>query len=221
MDYLLPVIAGFTLGCIHAFDVDHIVAVTAFASKTPNARAASRFGFLWGFGHTATLLVLGLFSLAFRFIIPPMVESIAEIGVGLLLIAIGAWVLLGVVRKRHLHVHKHTHDGIEHVHFHSHADGESHHHQHSMFLVGATHGFAGTAAVMVMIPVAIAQSIGVAAVYLALFGIGTMAAMSFFAFTIGQVVARMKSKETLPLVQTVSGLLSICVGCIWIGEKVL
>jgi nickel/cobalt exporter len=221
MEILLPVIAGFTLGCIHAFDADHIVAVTAFASKTRNALAAAKFGFLWGLGHTATLVLLGLLSLAFRFVIPPLVESLAEIAVGILLIAIGVWVLRGVAQRHRLHIHRHTHDGITHIHLHSHADGEDHRHSHSMFLVGATHGFAGTASVMVMIPVAITQTISVAALYLVLFGAGTMLAMSVFAFTIGQVSARIASPYTLPVLQSLSGFLSIGVGCLWIGEKIL
>ncbi|HXG38440.1 MAG TPA: sulfite exporter TauE/SafE family protein [Bacteroidota bacterium] len=221
MEILLPVVAGFTLGCIHAFDADHVVAVTAFASKTRNAFAAAKFGFLWGLGHTATLVLLGLFSLAFRFMIPPLVESIAEIAVGMLLVAIGVWVLRGVAQRHRLHIHRHTHDGTTHVHLHSHARSEDHRHRHSMFLVGATHGFAGTASVMVMIPVAMTQTVSVAALYLVLFGIGTMLAMSVFAFVVGQISARIDSPRTIPIVQVLSGTLSVAVGCLWIGEKIL
>lgn len=221
MEILLPVIAGFTLGCIHAFDADHIVAVTAFASKTRNAFAAAKFGFLWGLGHTATLVLLGLLSLTFRFIIPPLVESIAEIAVGILLVVIGLWVLRGVLQRHRLHIHRHTHDGTTHIHLHSHSRSEDHRHNHSMFLVGATHGFAGTASVMVMIPVAMTQTVSVAALYLVLFGIGTMLAMSVFAFLVGQISARIDSPRTLPVLQGLSGLLSVSVGCFWIGEKIL
>lgn len=217
MEIVLPILAGFTLGCIHAFDVDHIVAVTAFASKRPTATGAATFGFLWGLGHTATLVVLGVLSIAFRFAIPPMMESIAETTVGVLLIVIGAWVLLSMFRQKQMHIHKHTHDGVEHVHIHSHADGESHRHSHSMFWVGATHGFAGTAAVMVIIPVAISQSVFSALTYLLLFGIGTMAAMSLFAFTIGTVAARMKSRTVLTWFQALSGVASMVIGFMWVG----
>lgn len=221
MEILLPIVAGFTLGCIHAFDADHIVAVTAFASKTRNALAAAKFGFLWGLGHTATLVLLGLLSLTFRVMIPPLVESIAEIAVGLLLVAIGVWVLRGVAQRHRLHIHRHTHDGTTHVHLHSHAKSEDHRHSHSMFLVGATHGFAGTASVLVMIPVAMTQTVSFAALYLVLFGVGTILAMSLFAFTIGQMSARIDSARTVPIVQSLSGVLSIGVGCLWIGEKLL
>lgn len=90
-----------------------------------------------------------------------------------------------------------------------------------MFLVGATHGFAGTASVMVMIPVAMTQTVSVAALYLVLFGIGTMLAMSVFAFVVGQISARIDSPRTIPIVQALSGTLSVAVGCLWIGEKIL
>jgi ABC-type nickel/cobalt efflux system permease component RcnA len=221
MTALLSILAGFTLGCIHAFDADHIVAVTSFASKSSSARGAAAFGFLWGLGHTATLVVLGLFSIAFRFIIPPIVESIAEMFVGVLLIAIGAWVLREVFLHKRLHMHKHQHDGVEHLHLHSHEHGESHRHRHSMFLVGATHGFAGTASVMVIIPIAMTQSLVVAALYLLLFGVGTIVAMSLFAYAVGRITRRLDSGRTLPVFQTVSGILSIGVGLFWIGEKIL
>jgi hypothetical protein len=221
MDNLFPLVAGFTLGCIHAFDADHLVAVTAFASKTRNALAAARFGLLWGLGHTTTLLLLGVLSLTFRFLIPPLVESLAEVSVGILLIAIGVWVLRSVARQHQLHIHQHSHDGTTHVHIHSHADGPDHHHTHSMFLIGATHGFAGTASVMVMIPIAISQTLSFAALYLALFGVGTMLAMSLFAFLLGHLTTKVQSPRVLRLVHGTSGVLSIVVGCLWIGEKIL
>ncbi|MGH2567515.1 MAG: sulfite exporter TauE/SafE family protein [Bacteroidota bacterium] len=226
MEILLPLFAGLTLGCIHAFDADHLVAVTAFASKPSSGkrldgRAAARFGLLWGLGHTATLLVLGTLSIAFRFIIPPMVESIAEVAVGILLISIGVWVLRDLLMKKNLHIHKHTHDGVEHIHLHSHRHGGDHRHQHSMFWVGATHGFAGTAAVMVIIPLAITESVITAAIYLLLFGVGTVCAMSFFAYTVGTIAAHAHSRNALPLVQALSGVASISVGLLWMSEKLL
>jgi sulfite exporter TauE/SafE len=220
MEYALPILAGLTLGCVHAFDVDHIVAVTAFASKRPTAAGAAKFGFLWGLGHTTMLVVLGIVSIAFRFAIPPMVESIAEITVGILLIVIGGWVIRSLFRQKQMHIHKHTHDGVEHVHIHSHTHSEDHSHSHSMFWVGATHGFAGTAAVMVIIPVAISQSLWAALVYLLLFGIGTMAAMSMFAYTIGTLAARVKSQSVLTWFQGLSGAASIIIGFVWVGAKI-
>ena len=219
MDLFLAVTGGFTLGCLHAFDVDHIAAVTAFASKHPNARRASLFGIYWGLGHTATLLVLGGLSVALRFVIPQALSSAAEILVGVLLMAIGLWVLRDFVRGTKVHVHKHTHDGVEHVHFHSHAQGDDHRHRHSMFFVGAAHGFAGTAAVMVIIPITITQSLSVALIYLMLFGIGTMTAMGLFAYVLGSVAQKAGSERAIAIIQALAGSLSLILGIVWIGKR--
>lgn len=221
MDLVLAVAGGLTLGCLHAFDVDHVAAVTAFASKYPSARRATWFGIYWGLGHTATLLVLGGLSVALKFAIPPAVSSAAEVLVGLLLIAIGVWVLRDFFRGRQIHVHRHTHDGMEHVHFHSHAHGGDHRHRHSMFFVGAAHGFAGTAAVMVLIPITVTQSLSFALIYLVLFGIGTMSAMGLFAYLLGNMAQRAGSERIIAIVQAVAGSLSLIIGILWISERVL
>lgn len=219
MEYIFPLIAGFTLGFIHAFDVDHLVAVSAFASKRPQGIQATKFGILWGLGHTTTVLVLGLVSLAFKFVIPPLVESIAELVVGALLIAIGAWVLKDIVQRQHIHVHKHEHDGVEHVHFHSHKHSEDHQHRHSMFLVGATYGFAGTASILVILPITVTHSLFAAALYLVLFGVGTIVAMGVFAYLIGRISHSLNSDKALTVFQGVAGSVSICVGIVWIGGR--
>lgn len=218
MDYLLPVLAGLTLGCIHAFDVDHITAVAAFTSKNPRPLQAARFGIIWGFGHTTTLVLLGLLSIVFRFVIPPYIESTAEAMVGLLLIAIGIWILKDTFRRRRLHIHKHSHGGVEHVHLHSHANATHHHHGHSMFLVGATHGFAGTASVMVVIPIAISQSILFSALYLILFGIGTMLAMGLFGYLVGSIASKTGGARRLTIMQGIAGSASLLIGLVWLAE---
>ncbi|MBI4428080.1 MAG: sulfite exporter TauE/SafE family protein [Ignavibacteriales bacterium] len=220
MELFLALVSGLVLGCIHAFDADHVIAVSTFAAKLPEPRRAVKLGISWGLGHTATVFVLGLVSLAFRFAVSPLVESIAEIAVGLLLVAVGFWALAGVFHRRGLHIHKHVHDGLEHVHVHSHAHSEEHRHQHSMFFIGATHGFAGTAGVMVVIPIALTQSLVTAGFYLLLFCAGTIVAMSAFAYFVGAATQKLHSKNALTLVQGLAGLVSICIGLLWISQRI-
>jgi len=95
VEFVLALVGGLTLGSIHAFDMDHVAAVTAFTSKHPDSRKAMWFGIVWGLGHTATLVLFGGLSAALKFVIPPIVESIAEAAVGVFLVGIGIWVLLG------------------------------------------------------------------------------------------------------------------------------
>lgn len=221
MELLLTMIAGLILGCIHAFDVDHVTAVTVFVSKNPDPRKAAFLGVRWGLGHTATTFVLGLLSMTLRFVIPPLLQSFAEVLVGILLIAIGVWVLRDVLRRRHVHLHKHTHDGVEHTHLHSHEHREDHYHTHSMFLIGAAHGFAGTASIMVIIPLAITSSLLSTLMFLVLFGIGTILAMGMLAYVMGTLAHSLSAKNILQRVQAVSGAVSICVGLAWIGHEIL
>lgn len=220
MEYLLALVGGFALGCVHAFDIDHVVAVSVFASKHRDPWKAAKLGVSWGLGHTVTLLVLGLVSVAFRFVITPFVQSLAEIAVGVLLVGIGTWVLVDIVRKKRIHVHKHSHDGIEHVHVHSHGQQDDHQHRHSLFLIGATHGFAGTAAIVVIVPLALSQSISAAALFLVLFGVGTILSMTILAFAIGTVAGKLDSR-TIPLFQGGAAVISVCVGLLWIAQSAL
>ncbi|MEX1277341.1 MAG: sulfite exporter TauE/SafE family protein [Bacteroidota bacterium] len=221
MDFMVPVIAGFVLGCLHAFDVDHVVAVTAFTSKHPSERKAAVFGLLWGLGHTVSLMLFGLVTLALKVVIPPLVESLAELAVGVLLVGIGIWVLKDVLMKKRIHMHTHHHDGVEHVHFHSHQHTEHHTHRHSMFLIGATHGLAGTASVMVLIPITLTQSLLVAGLYLLLFGIGTIVAMMLFAYLLGKVSSTTLVQRALPVFQGTAGIISVGIGSIWIGNQLM
>ncbi|MEX2115738.1 MAG: sulfite exporter TauE/SafE family protein [Bacteroidota bacterium] len=219
MDLVLALFSGLILGTLHAFDPDHIAAVTAFSSKHPEPRKAAVFGITWGFGHSTTLVLFGLTAVAFRFVIPPLIESVAEGIVGGLLVAIGVWVLSDILKKKRMHIHKHTHDGIKHIHLHSHAIESHHRHRHSMFMVGAAHGLAGTASVLVLIPLALGQSLITAAAYLLLFGLGTTIAMGLFAYLLGSLSHLAHVKRILPVLQGMAGLASICIGILWISNS--
>lgn len=219
MELVLALFSGLILGTLHAFDPDHLAAVTAFSSKHPDPRKAAQFGIAWGFGHSITLIVFGLAAVAFRFVIPPLLESVADGIVGALLVAIGIWVVVGILRNKKVHIHTHMHDGVEHAHFHSHAVEVHHRHKHSMFVVGAAHGLAGTASVLVLIPLALGQSLFTAAAFLALFGVGTTVAMGFFAYLLGSLSRLAHVKSILPILQSAAGLASICIGILWISTS--
>lgn len=218
MDFLVALSSGFLLGCLHSFDVDHVAAVSAFVANNPEKKSAMKFGLFWGLGHTATLLTLGLAAVAFKFVIPAVVQTFAEAVVGIILVALGIWTMVQFFRHRHIHLHKHTHDGVEHAHFHSHSTEHSHRHHHSMFAIGATHGLAGTASVMVIVPLTIASSVPTAAAFLVLFGLGTVLSMSFAATLLGTAARALERSNLFSWVRFVAGLSSILLGTIWIGK---
>lgn len=51
---------GLILGIRHAFDPDHLAAVSTIVTEGGGLKRAARVGLFWGLGHTATLLVAGM-----------------------------------------------------------------------------------------------------------------------------------------------------------------
>lgn len=189
-----------TLGATHALEVDHMVAVSAFVGGRPRTGAALAFGVRWGLGHAAAVLAAGALLAWSGLTVPPAAEGWAELGVGVMLIAVGCW---AAWTSRRLHVHEPVvHGGPEHAHVHLHAHDPAHHphrhrhvdparrHRHLSTLVGAVHGLAGTAPVIALLPVTLIESPAAAIGYLAAFGIGTTVAMGGYAVVAALAVRR-------------------------------
>lgn len=104
------------LGCLHALEVDHMVAVTTFVSRRPTA-AAVRFGLRWGLGHSLAVLAAGGLLLATGLRWPARLDASGEALVGLMLFALGGWALASA-RKLHLHSSQ-EHGGHAHLHLHA------------------------------------------------------------------------------------------------------
>jgi hypothetical protein len=127
---VLPILVlGFLLGMKHSLDVDHLAAVTTLIAGQRNRWRSVLVGMWWGLGHSATLLLLGGAILLFGLTFPPAVSLALEFGVGLMLIALGARVLLRLRKGGTLHLHTHEHAGRLHIHPHIHPSGTAHAHE--------------------------------------------------------------------------------------------
>jgi ABC-type nickel/cobalt efflux system permease component RcnA len=149
---------------------------------------------VWGVGHTLTLFLFGSFVLWMDSIVPRQLAQGLEFTVGLMLIVLGMDVLRRLLRERiHFHAHRHA-DGRRHFHAHSHA-GEAghpalHHHAHPRrgfplraLCVGLMHGMAGSAA-LIMLTLQTVESPLTGMLYIALFGIGSLAGMALLSAVI-------------------------------------
>jgi sulfite exporter TauE/SafE len=211
---------GFLLGLRHALDTDHLAAVSTVLAERPSLLASGAVGLCWGVGHTVTLLLIGSIVLFWGVPIPAEFESIAESGVGVLLIVLGGMLALRLYRER-WHVHSHHHDGEPHVHFHSHRRQDDHGHRHWImesirpFCIGMAHGVAGSAALMLMI---LATTTDVAAGLLSIlvFGLGSISGMMVIGMTITIPVmwSRSISRRLFVGVQGLASLASVSVG-VW------
>ena len=228
MDGMVATVAGvgFVLGLRHALDPDHVVAVTTLASQKIGLRRTSLVGAFWGLGHALALGVAGGVILALRLTVPPAASHALEALVAVMLVVLGTLALRRALRWK-LHAHPHQHDGTTHVHFHAHRRQETqvHRHPHPLqgglrpFLVGLVHGLAGSAG-LALLALTAAPTLGAGLVYLAIFGLGSIAGMlllsALMSVPLSYVEARYAALHRA--VQVAAGAVSVAFGLYLLWE---
>lgn len=202
MTALLTLATAAMFGFLHAFEVDHMLAVSTFVSRRPALATAARFGARWGLGHSLAVLVAGGVLLATGVRWPERYDALGEVLVGAMLVGLGAWALVSA-RKLHLHTaaehgghaHLHLHAGGPAPHAHPHHGPHPHAHGHDhahggVTLVGLMHGLAGTGGVVALVPVTLLRDATLGVGYLAAFGVGVTLAMTLFALVAATAMRR-------------------------------
>ncbi|MBI2658529.1 sulfite exporter TauE/SafE family protein [Candidatus Woesearchaeota archaeon] len=206
---------GFLLGIRHAFDADHVAAVSAVAADS-SIKKSSLLGMFWGFGHAISLLIAGLAVLLLKITIPQKLALSFEFIVGIMLIALGINVLVTISKNR-IHIHKHKHGNEAHIHFHSHKLIKRHQHTHlpikKPLFIGMVHGLAGSAALTLVVLAAI-NSVFIGLIYILLFGAGSIIGMMLASSIISLPFKLVPNKlqKIHKLLQLSAGLVSIIIG---------
>jgi high-affinity nickel-transport protein len=231
-------VLGFVLGLQHATDPDHVVAVATIVTRERRFMAGARVGLWWGIGHTLTLLIAGMLVIVLNVGVP------GRLATGLELLVAAMLIVLGVVRVRDAvrgivavaperRVADHHHGAREKSVIHAH-HGEAHLHPSAALLrawrdehrrvgvrallVGAVHGMAGTAAVALLV-FATLHTVAAAAVYLLVFGLGTIAGMTALTAVMAYPVARLaRLRRMREAMAVVSGIAAIVFGC-WYAAR--
>ena len=199
---------GFFLGMRHATDSDHVIAVTTIVSRARSARAALWVGALWGLGHTATILTVGGSIVLFGWVIPPRLGLSMEMSVAIMLIVLGAMNLSGALSRIKQVAHGHAHESVDESDAHPHVRGPL-----RPLTIGVVHGLAGSAAVALLVLTTI-KSAGMALVYLAIFGAGTLAGMMLLTLAMALPISAFSRRfdNVEHLLARVTGLVSIAFG---------
>lgn len=179
---------GGLLGLRHAFEPDHLAAVSTLATRPDGSGggrrlwAAARLGLIWGLGHTVTVGAVALLVIVLGVRLPRGLWPAAELVVAALLVMLGGLVIWRYVRGR-WHMHLHTHPtAAPHFHLHSHTADPSHSHAHAAVDArrslgfGVAHGLAGSGAIAALLVAAVPDAPSRLA-YFAAFGAGTIAGM--------------------------------------------
>src|SRR5271170_1449035 len=142
---LLTIYAGFT----HAFEADHLLAVSNIVSQRNNTWSSMKDGIFWGLGHASTICFIGILMIFFKIGISAYYFHYFEATVGVMLIALAVYRLAKFFQSKKIVIHAHAHQhvyGEQHKHLHVHVGyGHEHHHKHSLaYGVGLVHGLAGS-----------------------------------------------------------------------------
>ncbi len=177
---LLTIYAGFT----HAFETDHLLAVSNIVSQRNSTAKSLKDGLFWGLGHTSTILFIGMIMLLLKVHIDEHYFHLLEAGVGVMLVGLGTYrmfKLKSILAAENTDTH--THNGITHTHVGMPGikqldvtnTGIRRLHLVS-YGVGLVHGLAGSGelVLLVMLQMASPQS---GLLYLLIFGLGSILGM--------------------------------------------
>ena len=211
---------GLLLGLRHAFEPDHLAAVSTLATRQGRLLDAGRLGLAWAVGHTASVgAVVGAIIL-FGLKLPDRFAPAADFLVALLLIGLGGSVIVRYARGRwHLHAHSHGKGGGPHLHLHSHSHDGAHRHAHPRgdagrsLGFGVLHGLAGSAAILVLL-VAAAPTRSAQLAYFLAFAAGTTIGMLGVSFSLAGIVrlASGRGARWATVLHLGSALTSVAVG---------
>jgi hypothetical protein len=151
---------GLILGLRHAFEADHIAAVSTIVSREKSPLRSGAIGAFWGVGHLTSLLLVGLPVITLALRLPRGLDVPLELGVATMIVFLG----VGGLTKS--------------------STAPAHGHSHSLralgtrpFWVGAAHGLAGSGALTLVI-LATMPSRADGLLYLGAFGFGSILGMA-------------------------------------------
>ena len=154
-----PLLFAAVIGFGHAFEADHLLAVSSIVTRRRNWRQAALDGIWWGLGHTSTILVVGLLLIVGRVSFDIDIFGRLEALVGLMLIGLGLWRLYDFRRQR----------GMP-------PDKDEAQQPHMAYGVGLVHGLAGSGAIVVLVMSELSSTTESLA-FLLIFGIGSVVGM--------------------------------------------
>lgn len=199
---LTGILLGLLVGVRHAFEPDHLTAVSTLVTHARDGKRGALLGAIWGLGHTASLVIVGLVLMILGATLPAQIAAAFECGVAAMLVLLG---IRAIVHRND----EHEPDAVTHLHV-----GDRVVMWRPLF-VGLIHGLAGSGALTAFV-FAEQPTFAARVAYIALFGFGSVAGMALASGVAGvslQAVARTAQiRRGLALA---TGAVSIVVGVLW------
>jgi nickel/cobalt exporter len=212
MTVLLALLFGFLHGLRHAFEPDHVVAISTVIAEQRGARARVAYAASWGLGHALTLVSFGAIVMLARAEVPERLDAAFETAVCLMLVGLGARALhraaVGLrgprreARPSSLHPAGRGHAGAGAV------------------AMGVVHGLAGSGGLTALV-VARMPSVTSGIVVLVVFGAGAAFGMALLAGALGAPLASvMRTRWGTAGMLCATGCASLLLGLVWMAPAV-
>lgn len=156
---------GLILGIKHSIEPDHIIAVSTMVSRSKRLLSSTLTGVFWGIGHTSTLFLVGMLMVLMKGELSEKWAMSLEFLVGIMLVYLGIKSILSI--KESYKLHQYEKSSLMRIAF-----------------IGFIHGLAGSAA-MVLLTMSTVSSVWECALYILIFGAGTILGMLSFTTIIG------------------------------------
>ena len=214
----LTILSGAIAGLVHVLSgPDHLTAVAPLAAS--DGRRGWFAGWTWGLGHAMGVVCIAVLAVLLRDWLPPVevLSQWSERVVGGALIAVGLWALR---RSAVIAPRAHHHGHMEHGHLHVQRGPvwlRRLGHAHASFYLGILHGVAGSSHFFGVLPALALPSRTAGLTYITAFGVGSVAAMTFFAAVVGFAGSRFGT-HALPhrALMFTSSLAALAVGAFWL-----
>ncbi len=212
MSALLGLLFGLLQGFRHAFEPDHVVAISTMIGEQRTARARVMYAAAWGVGHAAMLVLVGGLLMLLRAELPPRLDALFELAVSMMLIGLGGRALRFAVRESRPQRAEAQAGG----HGHSHAGAPVRGWRAiGPLAIGMVHGLAGSGALTALV-VARLPSPAVGVAFMVLFGAGATLGMSLLAGAAAVPLGRLlRTRWGMPALLGATGGLSLILGLTW------
>ena len=200
-----PILLGLAFGLVHAFDADHVAAISGL-SISDRSTSPTSYAIRWALGHAAALGVIAAFVLGLGLVGLVTVSGYAEAIVAATLVAVG----LHALRDARRHVVGGVREGRGSIRLGGRAG----------VVMGMLHGGAGSAAVIALLPLASFDAGLDSGLYLAFFSLGVAAGACGFSRVLASafVLTERAGERLRAALHAVVGVAGVCTGVLLFME---
>lgn len=217
---LILLLSGLSLGLLHAFDADHIMAVSSLSDRKFSAKKLALFCGRWALGHGATLMLLAMFLFLFNWQLNESASIWAERIIGTLLVTVGTLLVIQmIVFKNNVRFSTHVHEDRTR---HTHLVKTTHHEHHLPVLVGIIHGVAGSSPLLAFLPSLLSKAPSIGMIYVIAFSFGVLLSMLIFGLLLGHIQQKLlhHSEMLFRWAKGTLGLATSVLGIFWIISSI-